>query len=45
MILRCTKPFGNFEPGDEVEVPDGAVYDAFYFEKAPADDKAKKGGR
>lgn len=49
MLLRCTKSFGNFEPGDEVEAPDGAVFDTFHFEKAPAVDekasdvKAKKG--
>ena len=32
MKLRCHRAFGNFTPGDEVEVPDGAVYDNHYFE-------------
>ena len=34
MLLRCVRAFGNFEPEDEVEVPDGAVFDGAYFEKA-----------
>lgn len=34
MQLRCVRAFGNFEPGDEVEVPDGAAFDGTYFEKA-----------
>lgn len=33
MQLRCKNAFGNFEPGDEVEVPDGAEYDHAYFEE------------
>ena len=41
MILVCTKPFGNFKPGDEVEVPDGAVFDRTYFEEKPAEPDAK----
>ena len=32
MILVCIRPFGNFVPGDEVEVPDGAEFDRYYFE-------------
>ena len=32
MILVCVRTFGNFEPGNEVEVSDGAVFDASYFE-------------
>lgn len=39
MILRCRAQFGNFSPGDEVEVPDGAVFDDKYFEVVP-----EKGG-
>lgn len=31
MRLRCTHAFGNFVPGDEIEVPEGAVYDGYYF--------------
>ncbi len=31
MILVCHNAFGNFVPGDEVEVPDGAVFDGAYF--------------
>jgi len=34
MRLTCIRPFGNFEPDDEVEVPDGAVFDRYYFEEA-----------
>jgi hypothetical protein len=36
MLLRCTNAFGNFKPGDEVEVPDGAVFDTAFFELAEA---------
>lgn len=32
MTLRCIRAFGNFKPGDEVEVPDGAEFDGYYFE-------------
>jgi hypothetical protein len=32
MKLVCKNAFGNFKPGDEVEVPDGAVFDGTYFE-------------
>lgn len=35
MQLKCVRPFGNFKPGDSVEVPDGAVFDTFYFETEP----------
>lgn len=31
MTLVCVNAFGNFLPGDEVPVPDGAVYDTAYF--------------
>ena len=33
MVLRCTHAFGNFKPGDEVEVPDGSEFDHAYFEQ------------
>ena len=38
MFLTCLRPFGNFTPGDTVEVPDNAVFDTAYFsdEKAEA---------
>lgn len=32
MQLRCKNAFGNFTPGQTVEVPDGAVFDTAYFE-------------
>ena len=32
MILKCKVSFGNFQPGDEVEVPDGVVFDPGHFE-------------
>ena len=34
MLLVCTHAFGNFVPGNEIEVPEGAVYDGSYFEQA-----------
>lgn len=37
MLLRCREAFGNFVPGDEIEVPDGAIYDTLYFELAEPD--------
>lgn len=34
MILECVRAFGNFKPGDQVEVPDGTiVFDHFYFKQ------------
>lgn len=38
MQLRCVRAFGNFQPGEEVEVPDGAGFDAVYFEKAESEE-------
>jgi len=35
MLLRNVRPFGNFVPGDTVEVPDGAEFDHVFFEEAP----------
>jgi hypothetical protein len=32
VILKCHKPFGHYEPGAEVEVPDGAEFDTAHFE-------------
>lgn len=32
MTLVCIRPFGNFDFGDEVEVPDGAMFDSYHFE-------------
>jgi hypothetical protein len=36
MQLRCKNAFGNFKPGDKVEVPDDAAFDQAYFEKVEA---------
>ena len=33
MNLKCIVAFGNFVPGDELEVPDGALFDHFYFKE------------
>ncbi len=35
MIIRCIYPFGNFNPGDELEIADEAIFDKTYFEDAP----------
>jgi hypothetical protein len=37
VILKNVRPFGNFTPGDLVEVPDGAVFDEFFFVEVPAE--------
>lgn len=38
--LLCVKPFGFYEPGDEIQIPDSAVFDTAYFAvKADAVDK------
>ena len=42
MILVCVHAFGNFEPGDEVEVPDDANFDRAYFEARPASEADKE---
>lgn len=34
-VLECTQSFGNFEPGDTVLVPDGAVFDTGHFALLP----------
>lgn len=44
MILVCTHPFGNFKPGDEVEVPDGAVFDGAYYAEKQEDQPAASTG-
>jgi len=38
MDLVCTHEFGNFKPGDTVAVPDGALFDGSYFDKAAVAD-------
>lgn len=35
MFIRCVQPFGNFQAGDKLEVPDEAVFDETYFERVP----------
>jgi len=42
VLLECIRPFGNFVPGDEVEVPAGAVFDTFYFKVASPAKESKK---
>ena len=37
MLLVNVRPFGNFKPGDWVEVPDGAGFDHAYFEEVVAE--------
>lgn len=52
MKATFTQPFGEHEPGDEIELPDGCVYDHSYLqvvgeEAAPVTDSAPaapKGG-
>lgn len=47
MIIRCIQLFGNFRPGDELEIPADAVFDETYFERVPAkgaDTEPVKGG-
>ena len=34
MLLTCVKAFGLTEPGDEVEVPDGAAFDPEHWQAA-----------
>lgn len=41
MLLRCHTAFGYHAPGDEVEVPDGAVFDAYYYELAEPEPEPK----
>lgn len=42
MFLKCKVAFGNFKPGDEVEVPDGGEFDTVYFEQIKAPVKKDK---
>jgi hypothetical protein len=35
MRLVFTHLFGNFVPDDEIEVPDGAIYDHSYLKPVP----------
>jgi hypothetical protein len=32
--------FGNFKPGDQVELPDNATFDSFYFKPVKVADNA-----
>lgn len=41
MQLVCKNAFGNFKPGDEVEVPDGAGFDNAYFDRAEEPEPVK----
>jgi hypothetical protein len=34
VLLKCVRPFGNKQPGDTVDVPNGAEFDQMYFELA-----------
>jgi hypothetical protein len=40
--LECVKEFGNFEPGDTVEVPEGAVFDTAHFVRVEEPKKVEK---
>ena len=42
MTLICIRSFGVFEPGGEVEVPDGAVFDSTYFAEVVSNPKENK---
>lgn len=35
MQIRNIRPFSQHEPGDVVEVPDGAEFDPFHWEAVP----------
>lgn len=37
MLVRCIQPFGNFTPGDELVLPEGAEFDHYYFEAVPSE--------
>lgn len=34
--VRCIRPFSQYDVGDTAEVPDGAEFDPFHWEPAPA---------
>lgn len=38
MQLRYIRPFSQYQPGDVVEVPDGAAFSDFYLERVPPAD-------
>lgn len=40
--LTCIYQFGYYRPGDEVQIPDDAVYDTAYFTVRP--DASSSGG-
>jgi hypothetical protein len=35
--IENTIAFGNFKPGDQLAIPDGADFDHYYFKAVPAD--------
>lgn len=38
MQLKCIRHFSQYEPGDLVEVPDGAAFDDFHWEPVASGD-------
>jgi hypothetical protein len=42
MILVCINSFGNFAPGDEIEMPDGTEFDHAFFNEAEASEADKE---
>ena len=42
MQIKCIRAFGNFRPGDVVEIPDGAVFDEGHFERLAASPEGGK---
>lgn len=42
MKIKCIRAFGNFLPGDVVEVPADNTFDTYFFEAFAADEKAPK---
>jgi hypothetical protein len=47
MVLRCIRAFGNFEPGDELTLPEEAsvtTFDTYYFELVPDKPRPKGNG-
>lgn len=44
MQLRNIRPFSQHQPGDTIEVPDGAAFDPFHYEAVPAPAQAAADG-
>jgi hypothetical protein len=42
MLIRCIRAFGNFVPGDELMVPEGATFDHYYFEPVESGSPVEK---